>query len=101
MTSCRPLIWWALPKNELQQKKAERVTMSDLAYYFALIGYFNDLSGLPTDKKTENLAGLGESGGDERTLRRWMRKYTGNFSRWPALRSSLIEIIRRTGYTLP
>ena len=95
------LIWWTLPKTEFAQKKADRVTMSDLAYYFSLAGYFDEPEGSPTEQIAENRQNPGIAGGDERTVRRWMRKYAESPSTWPKLRTSLIKTIRRTGYPLP
>jgi hypothetical protein len=94
------LIWWTLPKNELAQKKADRVTVSDLAVYFSLAGYFDEPSNLTVDQNSKNHQIPSVNGGDERTVRRWMRKYTDPEYDWPALRSHIITIIRRTGYEL-
>jgi hypothetical protein len=95
------LIWWTLPKTEFPQKRAGQVTMSDLAHYFSLAGYFDEPSGLLPEQFSENHQGPGVTGGDERTVRRWMRKYAEFPSTWPKLRNSLIQTIRRTGYPLP
>jgi hypothetical protein len=94
------LIWWALPKNEFQQKKAGQVSMSDLTYFFSLCGYFDEAKGSPVNRNSEYSQEHGLGGGDERTIRRWMRKYVKSSPSWPKLRSSLIETIKRTGYPL-
>jgi hypothetical protein len=95
------VIWWTLPKNDFAQKRADQVTMSDLAYYFSLAGYFDEPKGSPAEQNSDNHPEPGMTGGDERTVRRWMRKYTESPSTWPKLRTSLIKTIRRTGYPLP
>jgi hypothetical protein len=94
------LIWWTLPKTEFPQKRAGQVTMSDMAYYFSLAGYFDEPSNLTIDHNSKKHQRPGVNGGDERTVRRWMRKYTDPEYDWPALRSHIITIIRRTGYEL-
>lgn len=95
------LIWWQFSKEDYQepylQKSAEEVTEDDLAYYFWLIGYF----GTNQRKSSDSLRpGYLDAGGSDRTIRRWLRKYSDPQSDWPSLRSALVTTIRRTGYHL-
>lgn len=94
------LIWWGLPKHDLPQKPPARVTVEDLAYYFSVAGYFDEPDQQTAVQGSEHNEQIGESGGDDRTVRRWIRKYTNPPSNWRTLRVSLIETIRRTGYIL-
>jgi hypothetical protein len=95
------LIWWSLPKQHLKHlnKSAEKVTESDLTQFFCLLGYLGRIPPISSsNSQKSDLSDCTDSGGDDRTVRRWLRKYMS--SKWPAIRSELVSTIRRTGYLL-
>lgn len=95
------LIWWQFSKEDYQepylQKPAEQVTVDDLAYYFWLIGYLGTNQPKSSDSVQPEYL---DAGGSDRTIRRWLKKYSDPHSDWPSLRSALVITIRRTGYQL-
>ena len=90
------LIWWSLPKKR-GRKDASLVTIGNLTEYFSLIGYMDEPAG---DRTIDVSECAGRSGGNERSVRRWLRRYSPDDSDWLTLRSSYIKIIGLTGYHL-
>ena len=94
------LIWFSISKKDYPNKTAGKVTMDDLAYYFCQLGYIGKTDQDAPHNSTDKGPEVDDTGGNDRTIRRWMQKYTNPKYNWPALRSDLISTIRRTGYDL-
>jgi hypothetical protein len=90
------LLWWGLKKENKLSKLAESVTPDDLAYYFEIARYSLDYS----DPTTALETGSKKADINERTVRKWIKKYSGPGSDWPSYRASLIKMIRGANYDL-
>jgi hypothetical protein len=90
------LIWCSLPQRAPRSKRLENVTEEDLAEYFNLIRYM-DTSQANRESSDKRL----NSGGNDRTVRRWLEKYaTPPNKDWHSVRTDLIDTISRANNPL-
>jgi hypothetical protein len=90
------LIWWGLRKNNHLRKTADSVTPDDLAYFFEIARYSIDSPESYTAPEPEDT----KADINERTIRKWIKKYSDAGLDWPSYRASLINIIRGANYDL-